>query len=197
MQGVCYNNPNWINVFWVKAVTTIYVKYLFFVMAMDGKTPKKVRIGNKPSLFHLWIFGGDACIHIPKEKQKKIDFKSMKCTLLGYNTKTKWYTLYNPITNKIILCRNIICDEGKWLLDIVGDGNNMNNDEYQKQFMIELEVRQQLIHQQVQQQNVIQPTTPQQITLEHTTSNEQNFDMWDFDGLELGSEEIVDTKKNN
>jgi hypothetical protein len=79
----------------------------------------------------------------------------------------------------------------------VGDGNNMNNDEYQKQFMIELEVRQQLIHQQVQQQNVIQPTTPQQITLEHTTSNEQNFDMWDFDGLELGSEEIVDTKKNN
>ncbi len=83
------------------------------------------------------------------------------------------------------------------MLDIVGDGNNMNNDEYQKQFMIELEVRQQLIHQQVQQQNVIQPTTPQQITLEHTTSNEQNFDMWDFDGLELGSEEIVDTKKNN
>lgn len=137
-------------------------------------------------------FGGDAYIHIPKEIQKKFNFKSMKCTLLGYSTKTKWYTLYNPITKKIILCRNIICDEGKRLLDIVADGNNMNNDEYQKQFMIEPKVGQQLIHQQVQQQDVIQPTT-QQITLEHTISNEQNFEMWDFDGLELGSEDIVDT----
>jgi hypothetical protein len=26
----------------------------------------------------------------------------------------------------------MICDEGKGLLDIVGDGNNMNNDENQK-----------------------------------------------------------------
>jgi hypothetical protein len=77
----------------------------------------------------------------------------------------------------------------------MGDGNNMNNDEYQKQFMIEPEVGQQLIHQQGQQQDVIQLTTLQQITLEHTISNEQNFDMWDFDGLELGSEEIVDTLK--
>jgi hypothetical protein len=40
--------------FGVKVVaTTIYVKNLFFIMAMDGKTPKKVWIGNKPSLFHL------------------------------------------------------------------------------------------------------------------------------------------------
>jgi hypothetical protein len=55
----------------------------------------------------------------------------------------------------------------------VGDGNNMNNDGYQKQFMIEPKVGQQLIHQQVQQQDVIQPTTPQQITPEHTISNDK------------------------
>ncbi len=59
----------------------------------------------------------------------------------------------------------------------MGDGNNMNNDEYQKQFMIEPKVGQQLIHQQVQQQDVIQPTTPQQITLKHKISNEENFDV--------------------
>ncbi len=68
--------------FWGKSSSNNYLcQNLFFVMAMDGKTPKKVWIGNKPSLFHSWIFGGDAYVHIPKEKQNKFDFKkwNMHC----------------------------------------------------------------------------------------------------------------------
>jgi hypothetical protein len=56
----------------------------------------------------------------------------MKCTLLKYNNETKGYKLYNPITKKIIFNKNIIYDEGKMLLDTMGDGNNINNDEYRK-----------------------------------------------------------------
>jgi hypothetical protein len=52
--------------------------------------------------------------------------------LLRYITKTKWYKLYNPITKKSILSKDIICDEGKGLLDITGDGNNMKNGENKK-----------------------------------------------------------------
>lgn len=72
-------------------------------------------------------------MHImPKEKWKKFYFKNMKCTLLKYNNETKGYKLYNPITKKIIFNKNIIYDEGKMLLDTMGDGNNINNDEYRK-----------------------------------------------------------------
>ncbi len=64
---------------------------------------------------------------------KEIWFKKYEMyILLKYITETKWYRLYNPITKKIIFNKDIICDEGKGLLDIVGDRNNMNNDEYQK-----------------------------------------------------------------
>jgi hypothetical protein len=58
--------------------------------------------------------------------------------LLRYITETKWYRLYNLVIKKIILNKNIICDERKMLLDIVGDGNDMNNDEYWKNFKLNL-----------------------------------------------------------
>jgi hypothetical protein len=67
---------------------------------------------------------------IPKEKWKKFDLKTMKCTLLRYSNETRKYKLNNLITKKIILSINIIYDKGKMLLDTMGNWNNMNNDEY-------------------------------------------------------------------
>ncbi len=62
---------------------------------------------------------------------KEIWFKKYEMYILSrYITEIKWYILYNLVTKKIILNKNIICDEGKGLLNIMGDGNNMNNDEY-------------------------------------------------------------------
>jgi hypothetical protein len=62
---------------------------------------------------------------------KEIWFKKYEMyILLTYITETKWYRLYNLITEKIILNKDIIRDGRKRLLDIMGNGNNMNNDEY-------------------------------------------------------------------
>jgi hypothetical protein len=45
---------------------------------------------------------------------KEIWFKKYEMyVLLRYITETKWYKLYNLVTQKIILNKNIICDEGK------------------------------------------------------------------------------------
>jgi hypothetical protein len=49
------------------------------IMARDGNTFKEVWTSSKPSMSHLWIFGCNAHMHIPREKWKKIDSKSMKC----------------------------------------------------------------------------------------------------------------------
>ncbi len=62
---------------------------------------------------------------------KEIWFKKYEMYIsLTYITEIKWYRLYNLITKKIILNKNIIRDGRKRLLDIMGNGNNMNNDEY-------------------------------------------------------------------
>jgi hypothetical protein len=50
-------------------------------------TPKEALSGNKPSVAHMRIFGCIAYAHVPKEKRKKLDDKSIKCIFIGYSTK--------------------------------------------------------------------------------------------------------------
>ncbi len=52
--------------------------------ALDGTvTLEEEWTSINPSLSHLRIFGCDAYVHIPKDKRKKLDFKSQKCILVG------------------------------------------------------------------------------------------------------------------
>jgi hypothetical protein len=48
------------------------------IMVINGNTFKVVWTGSKPSISHLWIFGCNAHMRIPREKWKKFDSKSMK-----------------------------------------------------------------------------------------------------------------------
>lgn len=50
-------------------------------------------------------------MHIPKQKRKKLDEKSMKCILLGYSRESKVYRLMEPNTKKIYISRDVIFDE--------------------------------------------------------------------------------------
>ena len=71
--------------FWVEAVdTTCYLINRSPSSALEDKTPQAVWTGKKPSLSHLRAFGCDAYVHVPKEKQTKLDSKSEKsASLLG------------------------------------------------------------------------------------------------------------------
>jgi hypothetical protein len=46
-------------------------------------------------------------LHIPSELRKKLDERSEKCIFTGYSETTKAYRLYNPITKKLILSRDV------------------------------------------------------------------------------------------
>ncbi|XP_024966042.1 uncharacterized protein LOC112506260 [Cynara cardunculus var. scolymus] len=47
--------------------------------------------------------------------EKKLDDRSHKCVLLGVNTESKAYRLYDPILKKIIISRDVIFEEeAKW-----------------------------------------------------------------------------------
>lgn len=75
-------------------------------------TPEEVWTGRKPVVDHFRIFGCLAYAHVPDQKRGKLDEKSVKYVLLGVSEESKAYRLYNPVTQKIIISRDVVFDEG-------------------------------------------------------------------------------------
>ncbi|KAI3700974.1 hypothetical protein L2E82_45615 [Cichorium intybus] len=67
--------------------------------------------GRKPTVVHLRIFGCIAYAHVPDQKRKKLDDKGEKCIFVGYDKRSKAYKLYNPLTKKVIISRDVEFDE--------------------------------------------------------------------------------------
>ena len=57
--------------------------------------------GRKPNLRHLRVFGSIVYVHVPKEKQGKLDAKAEKCILVNYSDEQKGYKCYNPHTKQV------------------------------------------------------------------------------------------------
>ena len=71
--------------------------------------------GRTSSVHHLHVFGCIAYAHVPNELRKKLVEKSEKCIFLGYSDEIKGYRLYNPITKKVLISRDVTFDEeGEW-----------------------------------------------------------------------------------
>ena len=65
----------------------------------------------KPSVRHLRIFGCIAYALVNSQYRHKLDEKSEKCILIGYSLQSKAYRLYNPVSGKVIINRNVMFDE--------------------------------------------------------------------------------------
>ena len=50
-------------------------------------------------------------MHVPKEKQRKLDAKAEKCILVGYSDEQKGYKCYNPLTKQARVSRDVVFDE--------------------------------------------------------------------------------------
>jgi hypothetical protein len=71
-------------------------------------TPEEAWNGRKPSVDHFKVFGCIAYAHVPDEKRKKLDDKGEKCVFLGINEHLKAYKLFNPITKRIVISRDVV-----------------------------------------------------------------------------------------
>lgn len=69
-------------------------------------TPEEAWLGCKPSVAHIRVFGCTSYAHVPKEKRRKLDDKSLKCIFIGYSTKTKSYKLFDHEAKQIIISRD-------------------------------------------------------------------------------------------
>lgn len=83
--------------FWGEAaLTAVYLINKHPTSALNGQIPDELWFNKKVSLNHLRVFGCEAYAHIPKQKRKsKLDPRSKKCILVGYDSFDRSYRLYD------------------------------------------------------------------------------------------------------
>jgi hypothetical protein len=80
---------------------------------MKDRTPEEAWSGVKPSVEYFRVFGCVSHVHIPDSKKTKLDNKSISCVLLGVSEESKAYKMYDPISQKIIVSRDVVFEEDK------------------------------------------------------------------------------------
>jgi hypothetical protein len=62
---------------------------------------------SKPcNVSHFIIFGCVAFVHVHVE-MRKLDDRSERCIFVGYSEESREYRLYNPITNKYVINKDV------------------------------------------------------------------------------------------
>ncbi|GJW77232.1 retrovirus-related pol polyprotein from transposon TNT 1-94 [Tanacetum coccineum] len=106
--------------FWAEVVDcAVYLLNSCPSKSLENKTPQEAWNGMKPTISHLRIFGSIAYFHVPSQRRFKLDDRSEKHVFVGYDKQSKGYKLYNPITRKVVVSRDVEFDEeGSWDLSI-------------------------------------------------------------------------------
>ncbi|KAG6382398.1 hypothetical protein SASPL_157928 [Salvia splendens] len=74
-------------------------------------TPEVAWSSFKPSVAHLRVFACIAYAKIPEARRIKLDDKGEKCIFVGYGDRVMGYKLYNPLTKKVIISRDVVFEE--------------------------------------------------------------------------------------
>ena len=99
---------------WAKAVNwTVYVLNRCPTLAVKDVTPEEAWSGVKPSVDHFRVFGCIAHAHVPESRRTKLDNRIITCTLLGVSEESKGYKLFDPVTKKVVVNRDVIFEEEK------------------------------------------------------------------------------------
>jgi hypothetical protein len=116
------------NIFWAEAVAcSVYLLNRSPTTSLKMNVPQEAWSGTKLNVAHLRTFGCIAYAHIPSELRKKLDDKSEKCIFTGYSETSKAYRLYNPITKKLILSRDVKFLENQFWNDSENQQMNSQN----------------------------------------------------------------------
>jgi hypothetical protein len=89
--------------FWAEAMaTSAYIINRVPTSSVPGHTPYEKVFGKKPNLSHLRAFGATAFVRVHPDLRKKLDPKTIRCRMLGYEIGMKAYRLWNPESYKVI-----------------------------------------------------------------------------------------------
>ncbi|GKD43000.1 retrovirus-related pol polyprotein from transposon TNT 1-94, partial [Tanacetum coccineum] len=98
--------------FWPEAVNwAVHVLNRSPTLALKDKTPEEAWSGIKPSVKYFRVFGCIGHVHVPDAKRIKLDSKSLKCIFFGVSDESKAYRLFDPVSNKILVSRDVVFEE--------------------------------------------------------------------------------------
>ncbi|KAK4394015.1 hypothetical protein Sango_1872300 [Sesamum angolense] len=122
--------------------------------SVQNQTPEEAWSGRRPSVEHFRIFGCIAYAHVPYPKRNKLDEKEEKCIFLGVCEQSKVYKLYNLITKKVVINREVFNEVEFW---------NHENCKSEQRIQVDFEDGDEVIGQQVETNDeaiVIQEISP-------------------------------------
>lgn len=95
---------------WAEATATaVYILNRTGQSRMGGNhTPYELWTEKKPDLGHMRVFGSDAYVHVPKLKTTKLDPRAKKLILIGYDSESSNYRLYDPDTKSVSVSRHVV-----------------------------------------------------------------------------------------
>ena len=94
--------------FWAEVVNTaVYLVNLSPSSAINFLTPFEMRHKRVADYSQLRVFGCDAYSLTPSKDRSKLEPTSKKCRFLGYATDVKGYRLWNLVTYKVIVNRDV------------------------------------------------------------------------------------------
>jgi hypothetical protein len=100
--------------FWGEAVSTaVYLLNRAPTKSLKGRTPFEAWHNRKPKVHHLRTFGCIANVKVAGPGVSKMSDRSIKMVFVGYETRTKGYRVYDPISRKLHISRNVIFEESK------------------------------------------------------------------------------------
>ena len=98
--------------YWEESINiTCYIVNMSSMSDLFDKTPYEGWASKRNSLAHLRVFGGDAFVHIPKERRHKFHNKLEKCIFIGYKDVVKGYKMWNLATFTEVYTRDVIFRE--------------------------------------------------------------------------------------
>jgi hypothetical protein len=91
------------------AVTACYLRNRSPVAGRD-RTPWELFFKAKPNVSNLRTFGSTAYVHIPDQLRSKLDSKTDKGVMVGYEPRNKGYRVYLD-SGRVTVARNVVFDE--------------------------------------------------------------------------------------
>ncbi|KAG6394896.1 hypothetical protein SASPL_145487 [Salvia splendens] len=84
-------------------------------LSVKDVTREEAWSGIKPFVEHFIIFGSIAHAHVPDVRRTKLEDKSYSCVLFGVRDESKGYKLYDLVSRKVVISRDVVfVEEQNW-----------------------------------------------------------------------------------
>jgi transposase InsO family protein len=98
--------------FWAEAVNTAcYAINRLYLHQIHKKTSYELLTGKKPNVSYFRVFGSKCFILVKRDRKSKFAPKAVECFLLGYDSNTRAYRVFNKSTRLVEVSCDIVFDE--------------------------------------------------------------------------------------